>query len=144
MSEMKSEGLGKIFAPLKNKDEFWEQALRLSEQRLTVLASNIANADTPNYKARDIDFGSALQQALAASSATADVAEIAGIPATQNLFTAPLMYRVPVQAAVDGNTVDMDTERMAFAEQAVKHEFYLQKAIDQYKEISTLFKDMKG
>ncbi|MFK3741334.1 flagellar basal body rod protein FlgB [Herbaspirillum sp. SJZ107] len=142
MSNAKSEGLGRIFAPLNNKDEFWEQALRISEQRLTVLASNIANADTPNYKARDIDFRSALQQALAASEATADATESGSMLPAKSEFVVPVVYRVPVQGAIDGNTVDMDVERTAFAEQALKHEFFLQKAIDQYKEIATLFKGM--
>lgn len=143
MSNMKSEGLGRIFAPMDGKDDFWEQALRLSEQRLTVLASNIANADTPDYKARDIDFQSALQRALNEGEVRAG-AESAGARSLDMTAAVPLLYRVPVQMAVDGNTVDMDVERGAFAEQAIRHEFFLQKAIDQYKEIATLFRDMKG
>lgn len=142
MSNVKSEGIGKLFAPSSSKDEFWEQALRISEQRLTVLASNIANADTPNYKARDIDFQSALQQAMAASSAPADVSANPSLAPKDPPFIVPVVYRVTLQGAVDGNTVDMDVERGAFAEQIIKHEFFLQKAVDQYKEIATLFRTM--
>lgn len=144
MSNVKGEGLGGIFAPLDNKDGFWEQTLRLSEQRLTVLASNIANADTPHYKARDTDFQAALRQALdAGQRQEGTVAAGAAVPPEPALPAAlPLLYRVPMQGAVDGNTVDMDAERAAFADQAIRHEFFLQKAIDQYKEISTLFRDL--
>jgi flagellar basal-body rod protein FlgB len=54
------------------------------------------------------------------------------------------MYRIPTQGSVDGNTVEMDTERSSFADQAIRHEFLLQKALDEYKEIGSLFKNMVG
>lgn len=126
------------------KDDFWEKALRISEQRLSVLASNIANADTPNYKARDIDFRASLQQALAANSATNVKVQVSGSQSKESPFIATLMYRIPAQAAIDGNTVEMDTERSAFADQVIRHEFLLQKALDEYKEIGALFKNMVG
>ncbi|OEZ53801.1 flagellar basal body rod protein FlgB [Duganella sp. HH105] len=126
------------------KDEFWENALRISEQRLSVLASNIANADTPNYKARDIDFRASLQQAIAASSAAHPKAEVTSSLSKDRPFVATLMYRIPTQGAIDGNTVEMDTERAAFSDQAIRHEFLLQKASDEYKEIGALFKNMVG
>ena len=85
---------------------FNETALSLRSQRQTVLASNIANADTPNYKARDIDFNDALQGALDRANGV-----------NQNL-----LYRGVVQGAVDGNTVDMDVERNQFADNAVRYE----------------------
>jgi flagellar basal-body rod protein FlgB len=117
--------------------------LKISEQ-LTVLASNIANADTPNYKARDIDFRASLQQAIAASNATTATVKVTGTPAKDTPFVATLMYRIPTQGSVDGNTVEMDTERSSFADQAIRHEFLLQKALDEYKEIGSLFKNMVG
>lgn len=126
------------------KEVFWENALKISEQRLTTLASNIANADTPNYKARDIDFRASLQQAIAASSATTATVKVTGFAEKDAPFVATLMYRVPTQGSVDGNTVEMDTERSAFADQAIRHEFLLQKALDEYKEIGSLFKNMIG
>ncbi|WP_432381559.1 flagellar basal body rod protein FlgB [Duganella sp. P38] len=125
-------------------DEFWEKALKISEQRLTVLASNIANADTPNYKARDIDFRTSLQQALAANSGTVAKVKVSGTKNKEAPFVATLLYRIPSQGALDGNTVEMDTERSAFTDQAIRHEFLTQQALDEYKEISTLFKSMTG
>lgn len=132
-----------VFAGL-TKDDFWERALRISDQRLTVLASNIANADTPNYKARDIDFRASLQQAMTASSPLLREAKVSGSQFKQSPFAPALMYRIPAQGAIDGNTVEMDTERAAFADQAIRHEVLLQKALDEYKEIGSLFKNMVG
>lgn len=108
---------------------FNEAALSLRSQRQTVLASNIANGDTPNYKARDIDFSSALQSALASSSASQPLRTTAArhYPAPAKDGTAlpdgtPLLYRGVVQGAVDGNTVDMDVERNQFADNALRYE----------------------
>jgi flagellar basal-body rod protein FlgB len=81
-------------------------ALELRSQRMGLLTSNIANASTPGYKARDIDFNAALQS------------EIAG--ATQDKATKrATLYRVPVMPSLDGNTVDMSTEQVAFSENAM-------------------------
>lgn len=85
-------------------------ALRLRSQRLDILAGNIANAATPGYKARDLDFKAALQEAHAATAAGG---HITGGSA--------LRYRVPVQASLDGNTVELATEQTAFAENAVNY-----------------------
>ncbi|MBP1208067.1 flagellar basal-body rod protein FlgB [Duganella sp. 1411] len=110
---------------------FNEAALSLRSQRQTVLASNIANADTPNYKARDVDFGSALKAAMdkASPSAAATLKTTAGkhFPNPQQNGTTmedgtPLLYRGVVQGAVDGNTVDMDVERNQFADNALRYE----------------------
>ena len=110
---------------------FHQQALSVRGFRQQILASNIANADTPNYKARDIDFHAAMQTALAAGGEGA-------APATALATTAPghmgangsqgtldsvaVMYRTADQGSVDGNTVDMDTERAQFADNAVHYE----------------------
>lgn len=110
---------------------FNEAALSLRSQRQTVLASNIANGDTPNYKARDIDFSSALQGALERASPSAAQAlrttAAKHYPAPPQDGTSlqdgtPLLYRGVVQGAVDGNTVDMDVERNQFADNAVRYE----------------------
>jgi len=144
MNEIKSGPKGMPQALARDNDEFWKRALQLSEQRLSVLASNIANADTPNYKARDIDFRAALQQALNNASAINEAVERPGTRDGDNGIGELLMYRVPSQGSVDGNTVDMDRERSAFAEQAVKHQFMLQKVADEYKEMGAMFKTMVG
>ncbi len=79
-------------------------ALSVRQQRMNVLASNIANAGTPNYKARDIDFVDALR-----SVETGTPAETA------------MRYRIPIQASLDGNTVELATEQTAFAENALAY-----------------------
>jgi len=118
--------LGKIDQYLS----FNETALSLRAQRQELLASNIANADTPNYKARDIDFGSALQNALAGKTGNAANLNTTaqnhigrGKPSGDLLANGtPVMYRGDVQGNVDGNTVDMDVERNQFAYNALRYE----------------------
>jgi flagellar basal-body rod protein FlgB len=109
---------------------FNETALSLRSKRQEVLASNIANADTPNYKARDIDFASALQASLARSAAPAgQLATTApshigrGAPDGSTLPDGtPVLFRGVVQGSVDGNTVDMDVERNQFTDNALRYE----------------------
>ncbi len=79
-------------------------ALKLRGQRMAMLASNIANAATPGYKARDIDFARALE--LAERGQPLDGA---------------MAWRVPMQPSLDGNTVEMATEQTAFAENALAY-----------------------
>ena len=79
-------------------------ALKLREQRMSMLASNIANAATPGYKARDLDFGAALK-----------AAEQGGVADTA------IRFRVPVQSSLDGNTVELSTEQTDFAENALAY-----------------------
>ena len=83
-------------------------ALEVRSQRMGLLASNIANAATPGYKARDLDFSKALDLAQNGASA-GDAIEGA------------MAYRVPVQPSLDGNTVEMATEQTAFAENALAY-----------------------
>ena len=105
---------------------FNETALSLRAQRQQLLASNIANADTPNYKARDINFNQALQGVLdRGKPAPAGLVKTAaghqgGTPS--GIGGAPLLYRNAVQGNVDGNTVDMDVERNQFADNALRYE----------------------
>src|SRR5690606_6803188 len=102
--------------------KFFQDAIRLRQQRQEVLAANIANADTPNYKARDFDFGSALKEAMGnghqrlpdTALATTSARHIPGL--AQSPAGANLLYRQPLQPSLDGNTVDMDVERVQFAE----------------------------
>ena len=107
--------------------QFLEDALQLREQRQQLIASNIANADTPNYKARDFDFKKALQGALAQNSGSPTeltktaAAHLPGVNET-SFGGAALQYRTVQQGSVDGNTVDMDTERNQFADNALRYE----------------------
>lgn len=114
---------------LDNYLRFNETALSLRSQRQELLASNIANADTPNYKARDIDFAAALQGAMAGSknggamNTTNSGHQAQGAASGDTLANGtPVLYRGVVQGAVDGNTVDMDVERNQFADNALRYE----------------------
>lgn len=86
-------------------------ALEVRSQRMGVLASNIANASTPGFKAQDIDFQSALSTAETAVN-TGGNASIAGA----------MRYRTASQPSLDGNTVELSTEQTAFAENAVAYQ----------------------
>jgi flagellar basal-body rod protein FlgB len=100
-----------------------EKALGFRGQRAEVLANNMANADTPNYKARDLDFASVLAAQSAKTQRSAvglqrtDSRHIAaeGIAVGQ----AELAYRTPFQASIDQNTVDLQVEQASYAENAV-------------------------
>ena len=108
---------------------FSQTALNLRAYRQELLASNIANADTPHYKARDIDFKSALAGALGnAQGGALALTQTSGrhMPAEgANRFGAAVQYRSEQQSSVDGNTVSMDVERAAFAENAIQMEAML-------------------
>ena len=96
------------------------QALSLRAQRAGVIASNIANADTPHYHARDIDFRAALASAAGqAPLATSHARHLQPYGASA---PGQAMYRVPTQPAVDGNTVDAHLEKSAFADNAVRYQ----------------------
>ena len=84
-------------------------ALEVRAQRMGVLASNIANASTPGFKARDVDWKSALASASAGGNVEAGI-------------TAQTKYRVPSQPSMDGNTVELASEQTAFAENAVQYQ----------------------
>ena len=105
-----------------------EHALNVRALRNEVLSSNIANADTPNYKARDVDFRSALKSAqgggleLAQTSALHNSANSSrGGAGLRPDLMPDLMYRVPTQPSLDGNTVQTDIEQAEFAENAVQY-----------------------
>ncbi len=84
-------------------------ALQLRSQRLGLITSNIANAGTPGYKARDIDFAAALKARQGGQSLDMSA-------------TGAMRYRVPVMPSLDGNTVEMATEQTAFAENAIGYQ----------------------
>jgi flagellar basal-body rod protein FlgB len=87
---------------------FQTEALKLRSQRQELLAANVANADTPNYKAVDFDFGKALSAAVTTRTGPGPSPD--------------LLYRQPAQASLDGNSVDMDAERAQFADNTVRYE----------------------
>ena len=146
---------------------FDKQALDVRSYRQELMSSNIANADTPGYEARDVDFASSLARALRRSDGTvgsgpsndsalpmmgtANITSGVTMALTQRRHIAgdttlvamggpaddygPLLYRIPIQPALDGNTVDLDTERVQFADNTVHFESLL---TDVSGEIKTL------
>jgi flagellar basal-body rod protein FlgB len=123
---------------------FHQDALRIRAQRQEIIAANIANADTPHYKARDVDFKSAMQQATqqaasgGLSTAKTSAQHLSGT-ATNNAsagFGEPL-FRPIIQGSVDGNTVDMDVERNEFADNAIRYQASLQMMNGQIKKMLT-------
>jgi len=102
------------------------QALSLRSERQRLLASNIANADTPGYVARDLNFAQALRDATGSASFSTSLAQsqTGHLPAQGGLHgnSSVLQYATPSQTNLDGNTVDMDRERASFADNAIKYE----------------------
>jgi flagellar basal-body rod protein FlgB len=123
---------------------FHQNALRVRGQRQELIAANIANADTPNFKARDIDFKAAMQSAMAGNSrevfntVKTSAQHLDGIPkSNSNTSTAPgePLFRPIIQGSVDGNTVDMDVERNQFADNGIRYEASLTLINSQLKQM---------
>jgi flagellar basal-body rod protein FlgB len=99
-----------------------EKALLLHAQRIGVLATNMANADTPNFKARDIDFSEVLGR-TDGGALSLRTTQAAHLPIPEGELPAgDLKYRNPYQASLDGNTVEMPVEQAAFAENNVRYQ----------------------
>lgn len=106
---------------LDNEFALHGRALSVGSQRLELLADNLANADTPGFKARDVDFKAAMQDAgMTGAALKATHAGHFGSNASGN--RADVMYRVPTQGSLDGNTVDKQKETGAVAETAVRYQ----------------------
>jgi len=95
----------------------YEDTLLIREKRAEILSQNLANADTPGYKARDLDFKSLINQALEMKSAPNMNRTSAGHMSTAEALASDssLLYRTPMQPSIDGNTVDTDIEMAQFA-----------------------------
>jgi len=114
-----------MIARLDDLFRFHSQALGLRVQRQQLLASNIANADTPNFKARDFDFAAALRASEQGAGGGALVRTSSRhLPGATGAAAGArdALYRVPFQPSVDGNTVEMDAERAQFADNAIRYE----------------------
>jgi flagellar basal-body rod protein FlgB len=114
-------------------------ALKLQSKRMEVIADNLANADTPGYKARDIDFRAAMAQVggteTPVSLTTTNAGHIATDPATA--LNANLKYRVPLAPSLDGNTVDAQQEQAAFADNTVRYQATLTFLSGRFKSLLT-------
>jgi flagellar basal-body rod protein FlgB len=123
-----------------------QEALKLYGQRTAVLANNIANADTPNYKAQDVDFRAVLASTAGAGTGaaagsralpltTTNGAHVAG--AATAAGAAPLKYRVPLAPSLDGNTVDVQLEQAAFADNSVRYQAALSFLSGKFRDLMT-------
>lgn len=125
-----------------------QQSLSLHAQRQEVLSANIANADTPNYKARDFDFNAQLNAALQGAQADTSSARTLAVTSPGHmagtsgdaLSDMQLGYRVPAQSSLDGNTVDMDMERVNFAENSLHYQADLQMLTNHIQSMTTVMR----
>ena len=125
-----------MLSKIDKEIQFVQSALNLRARRQEILASNIANADTPNYKARDLDFASALKQATGVAGGAVAMARtsprhLEGVNGASTL--AHVKYRAAVQPSLDGNTVDPDVERAHFADNALHYQFLIDRAASSFK-----------
>ena len=132
-----------MFDKLDNWVHFHSQALNVREMRQNILAANIANSDTPNYQARDIDFKTELNKALKNQSNANNIA----LRTTSNhhiqvsnpmTINQNLLYRIPYQASADGNTVEMDQERTAFIDNSIHYQSNLTFLSEQFKNVMSV------
>lgn len=128
------------------QDDDWKAtALVFRGQRQMLIASNIANADTPGYKAQDISFSAALEQA-SRTSPTAPMATTSPGHLAPDLV-APrstmqfAQYALQSQSSLDGNTVDMDRERASFAQNSILHQLAVASLDDELKEFKMAVSD---
>ena len=127
-------------ASIEQSLSVFSQALNLRTQRHQVLASNIANADTPNYKARDFSFETAMQNAMSGRS---DVGRV-DIARSGAGGSADFKYRSETQSAVDGNTVDMDVERAQITENAMQYQILTQLISNKFQGIRSALASTNG
>ena len=120
-----------------------QHGMLLRAKRAELLANNIANADTPNFKARDIDFKQAMKQAIEPSGMaqlkTTNPKHISTGVAMGNL-SAELLYRNPLQPSVDGNTVDSHLEKSEFTQNAIQYQASVKFVTGRIKSLLTAIK----
>ena len=115
------------------------QVLALRAQRMNLLSSNIANADTTGFKARDIDFAAALRQAEQTQGGF-ERAHAAHIGLSGSVEQPDALYRVPAEVSPDGNSVDPTMEHQAFMENALRYQASLQLLDSRIKGIKNAIK----
>ena len=114
------------------------QLLALREKRSEVLAANLANADTPNFKARDLDFSQILKRTNPAPVLIAHTQPGHFAP-EQPFLGAQLKYRTPNQVSLDGNTVEEHIEQAKYAENAMQYQASLQFIGGEFNELNSAF-----
>ena len=121
-----------MFAQMTDSLDFHSKALVLRAERQRLIASNIANADTPGFVARDLDFRAAMSDAMAGNDGGTRRQALAGASSTHARHIAlghggsgagpALAYAVQSQPSMDGNSVDLDRERASFVDNSVRYE----------------------
>jgi flagellar basal-body rod protein FlgB len=112
-----------MISKLDNALNFHQTALNVRAARQEILSSNVANGDTPNFKARDIDFSSVLSDALSSNTSKTGLTTTSPMhlsSSSENSIASQALYRIPQQPSADGNTVEMDAERTRFADNSIK------------------------
>jgi flagellar basal-body rod protein FlgB len=104
--------------------DFYSQALRLRSRRNEVLASNIANAATPNFKARDLDFDTEIRRQI--KHGPLRTTNQQHFPTNVAPGPEKMMFRDPINPSLDGNTVEMGVEQMEFSENVMRYQTTLQ------------------
>ena len=125
-----------MISKLDKAVNFQQQALGLRAARQELLASNVANADTPMFKAKDIDFSSVLQEKLSSKASATSLSSTSPMHINTNKDNGignNILYRVPLQPSADGNTVDMDSERTRFADNSIKYDASLTFISNQFR-----------
>ena len=105
---------------IKKQLTFFGSALNIRNKRNDIIASNIANAATPNYKARDINFLDEFKKV--SNTGEIKVTHSNHIPTKNYNISGKAFYRDPVIASLDGNTVELSVEQMQFAENTMKYQ----------------------
>ena len=114
------------------------QALELRSRRTEVMAANLANADTPGYKARDLDFKAAMASAMGAERPL----KVTHVNHLQGRGDNPgeLLYRIPTQLSLDGNSVDAEQEKATFADNALRYQASLRFLSSRVQDLLTAIK----
>lgn len=121
-------------------DNVWNvhaQSLRLRTERAETISANMANIDTPNYRARDIDFATALASSLGESNFLKATHAVHLQPAGRS---GELLYRVPTQMSLDGNTVEEEQEKTEFAANALHYQASLRFMTDRIQGLMSAIK----
>jgi flagellar basal-body rod protein FlgB len=100
-------------------------ALSLRSQRSEIIAGNITNADTPNFKSRDIDFRSEFESRLSGMQQLNTTAE-SQFKSSERVSSSNLMYRIPYQMSKNGNSVEAETEQAAYTKNAIQYQVSIQ------------------
>ncbi|HEU0197049.1 MAG TPA: flagellar basal body rod protein FlgB [Nevskiaceae bacterium] len=126
---------------------FDSAALGLRYERQQVLSNNVANADTPDFKARDFRFAQALEAATGSAAGeplAMEASSVRDLPPSAETSPAALLYRVPFQPSLDGNTVDMNAERAELTDNALQYETSLTLLKGKLSELNTAMQPIPG